>query len=187
MAPYDVLVDPQTLPKLPKDQSDVKNKDDDAKDPEKETEVWKLPFWGWNRQFARWLCEPYPLGSLSNDGNHGSEIVANTMNLRPFKLYRVYLDPLNLSNAGAFSWSCTLYPGLYPVSKRKRDIRLELVFVCSRPRIRRFHVVVVQWTPKKCSKKRDAWRAECRPVRIKSVVFWRCRRRRRRSLFQLFR
>ncbi|CAH3022493.1 unnamed protein product [Porites evermanni] len=39
MAPYDVLVDPQTLPKLPKDQSDVKNKDDDAKDPEKETEV----------------------------------------------------------------------------------------------------------------------------------------------------
>ena len=41
MAPYDVLVDPQTLPKLPKDQSDVKNKDDDAKDSEKETEVWK--------------------------------------------------------------------------------------------------------------------------------------------------
>ena len=46
MAPYDVLVDPQTLPKLPKDQSDVKNKDEDAKDPEKETEVWKVPFRG---------------------------------------------------------------------------------------------------------------------------------------------
>ena len=53
MAPYDVLVDPQTLPKLPKDQSDVKNKDDDAKDPEKETEVWKVPFCGLNRPFAR--------------------------------------------------------------------------------------------------------------------------------------
>ena len=48
------------------------------------------------------------LGSVSNYDDHGSENVAKTMNLRPFKLYRVYLDSLNLSNAGAFSWSCTL-------------------------------------------------------------------------------
>ena len=27
------------------------------------------------------------------------------MNLRSFKLNRVYLDPLNMSNAGDFSWS----------------------------------------------------------------------------------
>ena len=30
------------------------------------------------------------------------------MNLRPFKLYRVYLEPLNLSNVGDFSWSWIL-------------------------------------------------------------------------------
>ena len=30
------------------------------------------------------------------------------MNLRSFKLNRVYLDPLNMSNAGDFSWSRTL-------------------------------------------------------------------------------
>ena len=30
------------------------------------------------------------------------------MNLRPFKLYRVYLDPLNMSNVGDFSWSLIL-------------------------------------------------------------------------------
>ena len=27
------------------------------------------------------------------------------MNLRPFKLFRVYLEPLNSSNVGDFSWS----------------------------------------------------------------------------------
>ena len=30
------------------------------------------------------------------------------MNLRPFKLYRVCLEPLNLSNVGDFSWSWIL-------------------------------------------------------------------------------
>ena len=30
------------------------------------------------------------------------------MNLRSFKLNRVYLDPLNVSNAGDFSLSCIL-------------------------------------------------------------------------------
>ena len=28
-----------------------------------------------------------------------------TINLRPFKLFRVYLEPLNLSHVGDFSWS----------------------------------------------------------------------------------
>ena len=35
----------------------------------------------------------------------GSENVAKKINLRSFKLNRVYLDPLNMSNAGDFSWS----------------------------------------------------------------------------------
>ena len=35
----------------------------------------------------------------------GSEIVAKKMNLPSFKLHRVYFDPLNMSNAGDFSWS----------------------------------------------------------------------------------
>ena len=34
-----------------------------------------------------------------------SENITKKMNLRLFKLYRVYLDPLNSSNAGDFSWS----------------------------------------------------------------------------------
>ena len=42
------------------------------------------------------------MGTLSDDG---SENVGKKMNLRSFKLNRVYLDPLNMSNAGDFSWS----------------------------------------------------------------------------------
>ena len=42
---------------------------------------------------------------LRNDDDDGSENVAKKMNLRSFKLNRVYLDPPNISNAGDFSWS----------------------------------------------------------------------------------
>ena len=35
----------------------------------------------------------------------GSENVAKKMNLRSFKLNRVYLDPFDMPNAGDFSWS----------------------------------------------------------------------------------
>ena len=45
------------------------------------------------------------IGRLSNEDDDGCENVAKKMNLRFFKLYRVYLDPLNMSNAGDFSWS----------------------------------------------------------------------------------
>ena len=46
------------------------------------------------------------LGSLSNKDDDGSENVAKKIiDLRPFKLFRVYLEPLNLSNVGDFSWS----------------------------------------------------------------------------------
>ena len=44
--------------------------------------------------------------------------VHKTMNLRPFKLYRVYLDPLYLLNVSHFSLELNSY-GLYPGSKRK--------------------------------------------------------------------
>ena len=46
------------------------------------------------------------LGTLSkDDDDDGSENVVKKMNLRSFKLNRVYLDPLNMSNASDFSWS----------------------------------------------------------------------------------
>ena len=39
------------------------------------------------------------------DDDDGSERVGKKMNLRSFKRNRVYVDPLNMSNAGDFSWS----------------------------------------------------------------------------------
>ena len=45
------------------------------------------------------------IGTLSDDDDYGSENITTKMNLRPFKLYRVYLEPLNTSNVGDFSWS----------------------------------------------------------------------------------
>ena len=45
------------------------------------------------------------LGTLSDNDDDGSGNVAKKMNLRSFKLNRVYLNLLNMSNAGDFSWS----------------------------------------------------------------------------------
>ena len=46
------------------------------------------------------------LGTLSKDDDDGgSENDGKKINLRSFKLNRVYLDPLNMSNAGYFPWS----------------------------------------------------------------------------------
>ena len=39
------------------------------------------------------------------DDDDGSERVDKKMNLRSFKRKRVYVDPLNMSNAGDISWS----------------------------------------------------------------------------------
>ena len=61
----------------------------------------------WHKKI-RWKpdLECDTIGTLSNDDDDdGRENVAKKMNLRSFKLNRVYLDPLNLSNAGDFSWS----------------------------------------------------------------------------------
>ena len=70
------------------------------------------------------------------------------MNLRPFKLYRVYLEQFNSSNVM-----------LYPCSNKERKICRSMSTSSTKRPIGRFHVVVVQWTSKKCTKKRDA-RAE---------------------------
>ena len=45
------------------------------------------------------------VGTLSKDYDDGSENVGKKLNLLSFKLNRVYLDPLNMLNAGHFSWS----------------------------------------------------------------------------------
>ena len=45
------------------------------------------------------------IGTASKDDDYGSENITKKMNLRPFKLYRVHLEPLNSSNVGDFSWS----------------------------------------------------------------------------------
>ena len=42
--------------------------------------------------------------NLSND-DAGSENVATKINMRPFKLFRVNLDPFNVSNVDDFFWS----------------------------------------------------------------------------------
>ena len=89
------------------------------------------------------------LGTLSNDDDDGSENVAKKMNLRSFKLTHVYLDPLNMSNAGDFSWSWIL--NMLFKFKRGRKIRrgMSTSPIYIKRQIRRFHVVVVQWTSKK--------------------------------------
>ena len=45
---------------------------------------------------------------LTNYDEDGSENITKQMNLRPFKLCRVYLDPLNSSNVRDVSWSWIL-------------------------------------------------------------------------------
>ena len=57
---------------------------------------------------------------------------------------------------------------------------LPYVHVPIKRQIRRFHVVVVQWTSKKCTKKREA-RAELLFWSLNRLFFWSCRWCRRRS------
>ena len=45
------------------------------------------------------------IGTLSKDDEDSSENVGEKMNLHSLKLNRVYLDLLNMSNAGDLSWS----------------------------------------------------------------------------------
>ena len=67
------------------------------------------------------------LGTLSKNDD-GSEKDGKKMNLRSFKLNRVYLDPLNMSNVGDFSWSWIL-KDFIQVQKEEG----KFVVVCPRP------------------------------------------------------
>ena len=75
------------------------------------------------------------------------------MNLSSFKLNRVYLDPIKCQIQATF-------PGvefsriLFRFKKRKK-IRRRMSTSSIKREIVRFHVVVVRWTSKKCTKKRD--------------------------------
>ena len=68
------------------------------------------------------------IGTLSKDDDDGSENIGNKMNLCSFKLNRVYLDRLNMSNAGDFSWGWILKNFIH-VQKEEG----KFVFVCPRP------------------------------------------------------
>ena len=56
--------------------------------------------------------------TLRNDDDDSRENITKKMNLRPFKLYRVYLEALNSSNVGDFSWSWVL-KGFIHVQREK--------------------------------------------------------------------
>ena len=68
------------------------------------------------------------VGTLSKDDGDGSENVGKKLNLLSFKLNRVYLDPLNMLNAGHFSWSWIVKDFI----KVKKD-EGKFVVVCPRP------------------------------------------------------
>ena len=98
------------------------------------------------------------------------------MNLHCFKLNHIYLNPLNMSNAGDFSWSWIL-KDLVPVQKEEEKFCRHMSTSSIKRQIRRFHMVVMQWTSKKCTKKRDA-RAELLFWSLNLLtVFWSCHRR----------
>ena len=66
--------------------------------------VWN--FWACFSDIINLAGQPVEaLGTLSKDDDDGSENDGEKMNLRSFKLNRVCLDPLNMSNEGDFSWS----------------------------------------------------------------------------------
>ena len=76
---------------------------------------------------TKWVFNVH-LGTLSEDNDDNSENVCEKINLRSFKLNRVYLDPLDMSNAGDFSWSWIL-KDFIQVQKEEG----EFVVVCPRP------------------------------------------------------
>ena len=107
------------------------------------------------------------VGTLTNDDVDGSGNVAKKMNLRSFKLNQVYLDPLNMLMQETFPEDEFFYSS----SKRGRKIRRRMSTSSIKRKFRRLHVIVVQWTSTKCTKKRDACRCRAVVLIIKPVVF----------------
>ena len=83
-----------------------------------------------------------------------------------------------MSNAGDFSWSWIL-KDFIQVQKKGMKICRRMCTSSIKRQIRRFHVVVVKWTSRKLTKKRDA-RAELLFWSLNLLFFWsrRCGRRR---------
>ena len=84
------------------------------------------------------------LGTLSKDVDDGSENVGivKKMNLRSFKCRRQETFP-----------GIEFLRILFRLKKRKENSSSHVHVL---HQIKRFHVVVVQWTSKECTKKRDA-------------------------------
>ena len=68
------------------------------------------------------------MGTLSNYDDDSIENITKKVNLRPFKLYRVYLEPLNSLNVGEFSWSWILKDFIHVQIEKGT-----FVVVCPRP------------------------------------------------------
>ena len=66
-------------------------------------------------------------GGLGNNDDDGSENITKKINLRPFKLYRVYLEPFNSSSVGHFSRRWILKGFIYIQIEKG-----EFVVVCPR-------------------------------------------------------
>ena len=116
---------------------------------------------------------------LKKDDHDGSENVAKKMNLFPFKPATRLLSNLIASKCRRLFLELNSQ-GFYSSSKRGRKIRRRMSTSSIKRQIRRFHVVVVQWTSKKCTKKRDAL-AELLFWSLNLLFFLSCRRRRRSS------
>ena len=81
-----------------------------------------------SHKVCRLLSSPVLLRKFTNNDEDGSENITKKMNLSPFKLYRVYLEPLYSSDVGDFSWSRIL-KGFIHVQIEKG----KFVVVCPRP------------------------------------------------------
>ena len=68
------------------------------------------------------------IGTLSNYDDDGSANITKTINMRPFKLHRVYLEPLNSSNVADFSWTWILKAFIHVQIEKGK-----FVVVCPRP------------------------------------------------------
>ena len=75
------------------------------------------------------------------------------MKLRPLKHYRVHLARSVFSNVGDLSWSWIRKDFIQV--QESSEIRRRMFTSSIKRRISRFHVVVVQWTTKKCTRKRE--------------------------------
>ena len=102
-------------------------------------------FWSFNLLFSEFgvFVLVVVVETLSKNDDDGIENVDKKMNLRSFKLNRVYLDPLKMSSADDFSWSWILKDF---IQVQKGEGKFVVVFPRQssiKRQIRRFHVVVV--------------------------------------------